>query len=1753
MRWFVLFLPLITATHRVVVTFDSRDIAETQALHASNHNMSVVKHYGRRVVLKLPNAYAKDEDQSLLESLFYPHHIVVEEDILIKVDQLNFDNVDLELDDDIDNVSHLRNMDWFDQTTPEFHDEETTFTSSQVYPDENVIPWNLNDKEPHSIKAETLWKLSNSTPSTVVAVLDTGLHALAQSAFLHVVEGYDFISDEDLSGDGDGRDSDWLDDGPVDFDCPIPSWHGTKVASILAARHGSGVYGVAYNASVMSVRVLGRCSTGYANDITDAIVWAIGGVITGMPLNPRPAYIVSMSLSGEGLCPSYLQSAITMAHDRGVAIVVAAGNDGLATIANTFPANCEHVISVGATLRDGSVASYSNRGATRLAPGGDLWNPIPVLTVVDDALVKGTATGTSMAVPHVSGMLALEQRILKNSVWNFTLVAIHDLNLQSQDLACPYAGYILNDYAATCHSCPAGSYGTSTTMNYFGYIDLTSNIWTGSYSLDGRYYYAGYHNSKPYFKHSQGEAFACYSGQWTLFACTDGQREPCGYYGQYGSCANADWYGQLVSITYKRGCTPCPAGTSTEGGTGMNSESWCVNCPAGQYSLEAFGSCQNCPRGTYSPSPRSMSCTNCPAGKAAQYGQSSGCEITCTAGKYSEEGASACSSCTAGKYSATAGSGTCSVCNAGYFSGTGATACTPCTAGKYSDSEATTCLSCTAGKYSSSAASVICSICDAGYYSGAVASGCTPCPRGSVNVLPESSSCSTCNAGFYKAALGPGTCEPCPDNSFSGLGASQCAPCTVCTGNLYRTRVCTSTVDTGCSSCDSCPVDSKYETTACGSTQNRICTDCQICGASTQYETQRCSGTNNRGCTMCALCPKGSYKTGGCVGTSDTVCTPCDIGQYSGTDGATVCVSCGPETFTISKGSSACLACSGACTSTQLMLYDCNATLDRVCCASADVGSYRPSCAAQESCPAIRNGSFVLAASAGLNRCMNFQCNEGYYARPSELALAPFQCSSIHAIGLLRFGIHANCSAYLETVCRPYTICPDGMTRLRDRQGNLVIDPSTNDVQCIPCTQCILGTMTYTACTPMQQTKCVKCPWSGLLTEYSYNGSCTNFIVKGFYPFQLTIPLATVNDILFDNRIAMPTIILNEDGSVSTLRTDEPIVLNVLLACQSLPSGYQYVNWLTPPVIRQEVVSNNVSFSPECDLQSSTQCKHGWYKNAAGVCQSCVTDETYTSCGWRQFRDLTTCAGLQSALCRPCRGVLPPNAVFTKAKAPFYFDTTESMPCEWDCNAGYYKVNNSCIACVKPLNSNFEAGPYRNATTLPNICLSPTNCRFFGGSVQEGCMYVCKVGWKLINGTTCEPCPETNCLPGQVRYVRSDNCYDCKSCPVAVSNATFLENCDYACNAGFFQNNSTQCQQCSSIQCPYGQYAGNCSGGQDTQCVACSDCEVGSYQVSSCTPLQNTVCAPCSNVLPAHSKYVDNCSTACVANYVPTDTGCTKCALSDNDCVIGTKHSSNCSAVDLGCQNCITPETYNWCWTGGSLCAWDCLINYRKIRNKCVYDTSKNFNPFCAWPGIVATTTVPSTTPPTTTPISTTAPPKIVYRNQIQVYNMELRDCLCQGEQLQTRLSSMLGTRIYVAGCQGNDNLIACQNFQCKCNMNSRRLLEVSYATIYLVYDGVVLDNATIFETALQSVLAKDVRVTSIQSTELPVQSITWQETLIFPDRRATTSTFPLYAIGLIIAVCIVVIGVLLGFACANVGNKIESPPPRKLNYKIQW
>ena len=155
----------------------------------------------------------------------------------------------------------------------------------------------------------------------MVAVIDTGY--LAHSDLIaNILPGYDFIDDPFISQDGDGRDSDALDPGDWETadqcyagsPASDSSWHGTHVAGSIAAKtdNGTGVAGVAFDARILPVRVLGRCG-GYMSDIADGMIWAAGGTVSGVPANANPAQVLNLSLGGGGSCSSTTQAAINSA------------------------------------------------------------------------------------------------------------------------------------------------------------------------------------------------------------------------------------------------------------------------------------------------------------------------------------------------------------------------------------------------------------------------------------------------------------------------------------------------------------------------------------------------------------------------------------------------------------------------------------------------------------------------------------------------------------------------------------------------------------------------------------------------------------------------------------------------------------------------------------------------------------------------------------------------------------------------------------------------------------------------------------------------------------------------------------------------------------------------------------------------------------------------------------------------------------------------------------------------------------------------------------------------------------------------------------------------------------------------------------------------------------------------------------------------------------------------------------------------
>jgi len=285
------------------------------------------------------------------------------------------------------------------------------------------------------------WDITTGSSGVVVAVIDSGLvpHADIDTNILdgigRVLPGYDFISNLFVANDGDGRDSnpsdpgDWATQADVD-DPTTPciqvtnsSWHGTHVAGTIGAlgNNSLGVTGIDWAARILPVRVLGKCG-GSVSDAIDAIRWAAGLSVPSVPVNSNPAKVLNMSFGGSGTCSTTLQSAITDAFNAGAVIVAAAGNSSANMNSSPYtPATCANVITVSAVNRAGNLAWYSNYGTTVeiAAPGGDTSGAASngVLSTLNTGTQSPVASpggdtyqyyqGTSMAAPHVSGIVAL--------------------------------------------------------------------------------------------------------------------------------------------------------------------------------------------------------------------------------------------------------------------------------------------------------------------------------------------------------------------------------------------------------------------------------------------------------------------------------------------------------------------------------------------------------------------------------------------------------------------------------------------------------------------------------------------------------------------------------------------------------------------------------------------------------------------------------------------------------------------------------------------------------------------------------------------------------------------------------------------------------------------------------------------------------------------------------------------------------------------------------------------------------------------------------------------------------------------------------------------------------------------------------------------------------------------------------------------------------------------------------------------------
>jgi len=286
-----------------------------------------------------------------------------------------------------------------------------------------------------AINAQGAWDITTGHRSVVVAVLDSGVRPEHPDLAGKLLPGYDMIADATLANDGNGRDADpsdpgdWVTSGDrsnnlfKDCDVANSSWHGTKVAGLIAAatNNGAGMAGAGWNVRLLPVRVLGKCF-GYDSDIIAGMRWAAGLPVPGVPSNPNPAKVLNLSLGGEGACTQQYRDAVSAITATGAVVVAAAGNTTGRAVNN--PANCPGVIGVAALRHIGTKVGFSDVGPeiSIAAPGGNCVNLqgaclYPLLTTSNAGTTTPGASnysdsyaysvGTSFSAPLVAGTAAL--------------------------------------------------------------------------------------------------------------------------------------------------------------------------------------------------------------------------------------------------------------------------------------------------------------------------------------------------------------------------------------------------------------------------------------------------------------------------------------------------------------------------------------------------------------------------------------------------------------------------------------------------------------------------------------------------------------------------------------------------------------------------------------------------------------------------------------------------------------------------------------------------------------------------------------------------------------------------------------------------------------------------------------------------------------------------------------------------------------------------------------------------------------------------------------------------------------------------------------------------------------------------------------------------------------------------------------------------------------------------------------------------
>lgn len=249
-------------------------------------------------------------------------------------------------------------------------------------PDDPLYPQQYG---PQKVHAPAAWDTTTGSPSTVIAIIDTGIDCTRPDLAPKCIAGENIITGQ-----------------PIDPTTNSDDYgHGTHVASIAAAAANDsvGIAGICWQCKVMPVKNLDAQGSGTFQSMADGIRWAAD----------HGANVINMSQGGDcdtSRC-SNVEDALAYANSKGVLSVAAAGNTGGAL---GYPGLSSYVIGVSATDSNDNIAEFSSRGLAvdLAAPGNAVLADVPTgsCTLCDPSGYK-ILSGTSMASPHVSGAAGL--------------------------------------------------------------------------------------------------------------------------------------------------------------------------------------------------------------------------------------------------------------------------------------------------------------------------------------------------------------------------------------------------------------------------------------------------------------------------------------------------------------------------------------------------------------------------------------------------------------------------------------------------------------------------------------------------------------------------------------------------------------------------------------------------------------------------------------------------------------------------------------------------------------------------------------------------------------------------------------------------------------------------------------------------------------------------------------------------------------------------------------------------------------------------------------------------------------------------------------------------------------------------------------------------------------------------------------------------------------------------------------------------